>query len=88
MKMIGTEEIIEPRLLLKLKEHLNLDNLRLYAPPRDGGDITEVLVRCECGQTRLLSEAVESGGYQKAGALGLCDGSQPWLGPFARARCE
>lgn len=35
------------------------------------GDITEVLVRCECGQTRLLSEAVESGGYQKAGALGL-----------------
>lgn len=185
------EEIIEPRLLLKLKEHLNLDNLRLYAPPRDGsdshapmsgivgwqfpewfvtqdvkprttasgqqirsrqlvhrsslargkyigddkkrqgvvpvrfvracrhghigdidwyayvhvergncranlwiddlgtsGDITEVLVRCECGQTRLLSEAVESGGYQQAGALGLCDGSQPWLGPFARARCE
>ena len=185
------EEIIEPRLLLKLKEHLNLDNLRLYAPPRDGsdshapmsgivgwqfpewfvtqevkprttasgqqirsrqlvhrsslargkyigddkkrqgvvpvrfvracrhghigdidwyayvhvergncranlwiddlgtsGDITEVLVRCECGQTRLLSEAVESGGYQKAGALGRCDGSQPWLGPFARARCE
>ncbi|MBL8818846.1 MAG: DUF1998 domain-containing protein [Planctomyces sp.] len=52
------------------------------------GDITEIQVRCECGQSRLLSEAVETGGHHKAGALGLCDGSQPWLGPFANTRCE
>ncbi|MFN9977079.1 MAG: hypothetical protein ACK58T_44980, partial [Phycisphaerae bacterium] len=26
------EEIVEPRLLQKLKEHLSLDNLRMYAP--------------------------------------------------------
>ena len=185
------EEIVEPRLLEKLKEHLQLDELRMFAPPRDtgdpfasssgvvgwqfpewfvtqdvrqstsrgghlvrsrqlvhrssltrgkfigddkkrqnvvpirfvracrhghigdidwyafvhkdgsecraalwvddvgtSGDITEILIRCECGQSRLLSEAVETGGHTKAGALGLCDGGQPWLGPFARARCE
>ncbi len=186
-----TEEILEPRLLEKLKEHLQLENLRMFAPPRDSGDafssasgvvgwqfpewfvtqnvrqstsksghqvrsrqlvhrtslsrgkfigddrkrqnvvpvrfvracrhghigdidwyafvhkdgsncrahlwmddvgtsgdITEIQVRCECGQSRLLSEAVETGGHHKAGALGLCDGSQPWLGPFANTRCE
>ncbi len=186
-----TEEILEPRLLEKLKEHLGLDQLRMFAPPRESGenfasnsgivgwqfpewfvtqnvqhrtsatghpvrsrqlvhrtslsrgkyrgddrkpqnvvpvrfvracrhghigdidwyafvhtdgkkctahlwlddvgtsgDITEIQVRCECGQTRLLSEAVETGGHHKAGALGLCDGSQPWLGPYANTRCE
>lgn len=185
------EEIVEPRLLQKLKEHLSLDSLRMFAPPRENGDsfsassglvgwqfpewfvtqdvrqwvsesghqirsrqlvhrsslsrgkyigddrkkqnvvpvrfvracrhghigdidwyafvhkdgskcranlwmddvgtsgdITEIQVRCECGQSRLLSEAVETGGHHKAGALGLCDGSQPWLGPFANTRCE
>jgi hypothetical protein len=52
------------------------------------GDISEIRVRCECKASRLLSEAVETGGYSKAGALGLCDGSRPWLGPYAKARCE
>jgi hypothetical protein len=52
------------------------------------GDITDIQIRCECKQSRLLSEAVETGGHHKAGALGLCNGSQPWLGPFANARCE
>lgn len=52
------------------------------------GDITEIQIRCECGASRLLSEAVETGGHHKPGALGMCDGSQPWLGPFARALCE
>ena len=32
------EEIIEPRLLQKLKEHLDLDSLRMFAPPRDASD--------------------------------------------------
>ncbi len=52
------------------------------------GDITEILIRCECRQSRLLSEAVETGSYNTVGALGLCDGGQPWLGPFANSRCE
>lgn len=52
------------------------------------GDITDIQVRCECGQRRLLSEAVEAGGHHNAGALGLCDGRQLWLGPTARTRCE
>lgn len=186
-----TEEIVEPRLLEKLKEHLGVQNLRMFAPPRqngDGftetsgvvgwqfpewfvtqdvrqrtseaghtirsrqlvhrdsltrgryqgegrkwqnvvpvrfvracrhghigdidwyafvhgddstcrarlwmddvgtsGDITEIQIRCECSRFRPLSEAVETGGHHRAGALGLCDGRQPWLGPGARARCE
>ncbi|GDX94147.1 hypothetical protein LBMAG46_41570 [Planctomycetia bacterium] len=185
------EEIIEPRLLQKLKEHLDVQNLRMFAPPRTtgdafsetsgvvgwqfpewfvtqdvrqrtaaaghtirsrrlvhrdsltrgryvdesrksqnvvpvrfvracrhghigdidwiafvhgedigcraglwmddvgtSGDITEIQVRCECGRTRLLSEAVETVGHHKAGALGLCDGLQPWLGPGSKSRCE
>ncbi|MFN9039080.1 MAG: hypothetical protein ACK5YO_22470, partial [Planctomyces sp.] len=32
------EEIIEPRLLQKLKEHLDVQNLRMFAPPRTTGD--------------------------------------------------
>ena len=186
-----TEEIHEPRLLEKLKQHLQVDSLRLFAPPREtsdplapssgivgwqfpewfvtqtvstrnavqgttvrsrqlvhrsaltggkfigenrkkqnvvpvrfvracryghigdvdwltfvhgagppcsaglwlddvgtSGDITEILVRCNCGRTRLLSEAVELSGGAGTGALGLCDGNQPWLGPFARTRCQ
>ncbi len=187
----ATEEISEPRLLQKLREHLGIDNLKLFAPPRDSGDllapttgvvgwqfpewfvtqnvhqwvsssgnkirsrrlvhrsgltrskfigddrkkqnvvpvrfvracrhghigdidwyafvhqhgqdcradlwmddvgtsgeITEIRIRCECKESRLLSEAVETGGYNTAGALGLCDGGQPWLGPSAGTRCE
>jgi hypothetical protein len=48
----------------------------------------EILIRCECRQSRLLSEAVETDSYHVAGALGLCDGGQPWLGPYANGRCE
>jgi hypothetical protein len=48
------------------------------------GDIAELVVRCECGLERRLSEATF------AGALGHCDGSRPWLGPTAVTRepCE
>lgn len=45
------------------------------------GDIAGIHVRCECGRRRQLKEAVESG------ALGLCDGARPWLGPWSAERC-
>jgi hypothetical protein len=185
------EEIFEPRLLEKLKEHLDLDTLKMFAPPRDmsdsnatmtgivgwqfpewfftqdvkqliaengqnfrsrqlvhrssltgvkyigenrkpqnvvpvrfvracrhghlgdidwygyvhterkscranlwiddygtSGDINDLVVRCECGQSRPFKEAIETDGYEKVGALGLCDGRQPWLGQSSRSRCE
>jgi hypothetical protein len=46
------------------------------------GDINGIRARCECGKSRLLKEAVESG------ALGLCDGARPWLGPQSGERCN
>lgn len=48
------------------------------------GDIAEVYVRCECGATRALAEAV---GFSTR-SLGHCDGNRPWLGPYSRERCN
>jgi hypothetical protein len=41
------------------------------------GELTELRVRCGCGRTRLLSQAAGTDNP----ALGVCDGSQKWLGP-------
>jgi hypothetical protein len=46
------------------------------------GDLSEVVVRCECGAERRLSEATIPG------TLGHCDGCRPWLGPFTREKCD
>ena len=48
------------------------------------GDISEIRIRCECGARRPLAEAV---GFD-SGALGLCDGSRPWLGPYSGESCN
>lgn len=48
------------------------------------GDISSIIVRCECGKRRPLKEAV---GYVSK-ALGKCDGGRPWLGPCANERCD
>lgn len=49
------------------------------------GDLTEVWIRCECGKAeRSMAEAA---GKQDR-ALGLCDGHQPWLGPYMKERCN
>jgi len=48
------------------------------------GDIAEIFIRCECGVTRPLAEAV---GFATR-ALGLCDGHRPWLGPYSRENCN
>ncbi len=41
------------------------------------GELTDLRVRCECGEARLVNEAAGAENH----ALGLCDGSRRWLGP-------
>lgn len=47
------------------------------------GDLSEVAVRCDCGQVRQMSDVAGRGSQ----ALGRCNGSRPWLGPFAAEAC-
>jgi hypothetical protein len=47
------------------------------------GDLSEVWVRCACGRERPMSDAATL----KLQALGSCDGSRPWLGPYAKEPC-
>jgi len=47
------------------------------------GDLAEVVIRCECGASRPMSEAAKPG----TESLGLCDGARPWLGPYAHEPC-
>src|SRR5262249_45216984 len=46
------------------------------------GDVGEIVIRCECGLERRLSDATIPG------TLGHCDGSRPWLGPFTKEPCD
>jgi hypothetical protein len=48
------------------------------------GDLAQIIIRCECGEERPLSEAA---GYRTS-ALGLCGGGRPWLGAYAGERCS
>jgi hypothetical protein len=45
------------------------------------GDLGEVVVRCECGFRRSLSEATVTG------VLRQCSGDRPWLGAYNREDC-
>ena len=48
------------------------------------GDLTEVWIRCECGKAeRSMAQAA----ILVNRALGLCDGSRPWLGPYTKESC-
>jgi hypothetical protein len=48
------------------------------------GDLTEVWIRCECGNAeRSMAQAAKL----QDRALGHCDGYRPWLGPFTRVSC-
>jgi hypothetical protein len=46
-----------------------------------GGDLADLSVRCECGASRSLLEAVD------VGNLGQCGGSRPWLGKHTAEGC-
>ena len=47
------------------------------------GDISEIWVRCECGDERSVGDAA----FLENKALGNCDGFRPWLGPYSREQC-
>ena len=47
------------------------------------GDLTDITIRCECGQSKALSAATKRGDAP----LGPCKGMRPWLGNFAREQC-
>ena len=49
------------------------------------GDLAEIVVRCECGKERRLSEAQSTPG---AKPLGSCDGHRPWLGQYTKEKCD
>jgi hypothetical protein len=47
------------------------------------GDLSEVYVRCECKAERNMIQAM----LLQNRALGHCDGSRPWLGPYTKESC-
>lgn len=47
------------------------------------GDISEIWVRCECGDERSVGDAA----FLENKALGNCDGFRPWLGPYSHEQC-
>jgi hypothetical protein len=47
------------------------------------GDLSEVYIRCECKASRQVGEAA----IMQLKALGHCDGSRPWLGPYTKEQC-
>lgn len=49
-----------------------------------GGDLTDLTVRCECGESKKLGEAADRG----LRSLGKCPGTRPWLGPHDREQCD
>jgi hypothetical protein len=57
---------------------------QLYIDERGtSGDLTEVWIRCECKQERSLAQAAILANR----ALGSCDGSRIWLGPYTKEPC-
>ncbi len=57
---------------------------RLWLDERGtSGDLSEVFVRCECGEERSMAQAA----IRQSHALGNCDGARPWLGPHAGEQC-
>ena len=48
------------------------------------GDLSDLMVRCECGKSRRLYEAAEL----DKNPLGTCSGARPWLGKYAGETCN
>jgi hypothetical protein len=49
-----------------------------------GGDLADLVVRCECGQSKSMHLAAEV----ELKPLGTCPGRRPWLGAHATEKCE
>lgn len=52
--------------------------------PGASGDLSDMTVRCECGQKRSLAEALNFNDKP----LGFCKGDRPWLGRDNREDCD
>ena len=48
-----------------------------------GGDLADLVVRCECGKSRGMHEAADLA----LNRLGPCQGKRPWLGRYASEQC-
>lgn len=48
------------------------------------GDLSDLVVRCECGKSRSLYEATQL----ELNPLGTCRGARPWLGRNAAEECK
>ena len=48
-----------------------------------GGDLADLVVRCECGKSRRMAEAAEL----DMKPLGSCWGARPWLGADSQEQC-
>lgn len=48
------------------------------------GDLTDLVVRCECGAARRLSDA----SMIELNPLGACEGARPWLGRHTNEPCS
>ena len=58
---------------------------RLWLQERGtSGDLVEQIVRCECGKSRRMHEAVDFASFP----LGVCRGARPWLGRHANEECR
>ena len=58
---------------------------RLWLEERGtSGDLVEQIVRCECGRSRRMHEAVDFASFP----LGVCRGARPWLGRHANEECR
>ncbi|HUT57962.1 MAG TPA: DUF1998 domain-containing protein [Phycisphaerae bacterium] len=47
------------------------------------GDLDAIWACCDCGETRVMSQAAR----MELRALGSCNGARPWLGPGTRESC-
>lgn len=47
------------------------------------GELTDIVVRCECGKSKDLSAATKLGDVP----LGFCNGPRPWLGNYSKEEC-
>ena len=58
---------------------------RLWLDERGtSGYLVEQIVRCECGRSRRMHEAVDFASFP----LGVCRGARPWLGRHANEECQ
>ncbi|HAK94223.1 MAG TPA: hypothetical protein DCM87_04280 [Planctomycetes bacterium] len=48
------------------------------------GDLGDLFVRCNCGKSRSLSDAM----LVETNPLGFCRGARPWLGPNSEEGCK